>query len=308
MSTATVARRLAQHEQSAEVLSVAQWLRENRMWFAVILGLLAFLFAANFQKLWTDWAQDENYSHGFLVLPVFAWMLWQKREALARTTVKPTAWGLALAILGVLQLFAGRLGAEFFVAHTAFLVVLCGITLFLFGAEMLKKLSFAFFWLVFMIPLPAILLYAVTFPLQVLATQLASGLLDLLSVPNLREGNVLYLPNFTIGVVEACSGVRSLISLLCFATLLGHVLAMSVPLRWVLALSAVPVALGMNAIRVMGTGLLGNFWGEKWAEGFFHTFSGWLVFVGAVIVLFLWARLLSRMARWRSKRTGEAGA
>jgi exosortase len=306
LSTATVAKRLVQEEQPAEALNVAQWLRENATGFYVALALVALLFAPNLVKLWNDWRQDDNYSHGFLVLPVFAWMIWQSRKALAQTQVQPRGWGLAVVAIGVLQLFIGALGAEYFVSHSALLVVLCGMTLYLFGTEMLKKLSFAIAWLIFMIPLPSILLYAVTFPLQTLATQLSSGLLDLMGIPNLREGNVLFLPNFTVGVVEACSGIRSLISLLCFGTLLGHLLGMSATVRWLVAISAVPTALGMNAMRVAGTGLMGNFWGAKWAEGFFHTFSGWLLFIGAVAVLFAWAQLLNGVARkWvRRRREG----
>ena len=152
--------------------------------------------------------------------------------------------------------------------------------------------AFPIAWLLFMIPLPSIIFYSITFPLQLLASKLAVGILDLLRVPNVCEGNVIYLANFTAGVVEACSGIRSLVSMLAFAVLLGYLLNMSVRSRWILAFTSVPIALGMNAARIAGTGLAGNYLGARWAEGFFHTFSGWVLFLGSLGLMLGVVRLL----------------
>jgi exosortase len=246
-------------------------------------------------KLASDWWNDPNYSHGFLVPVAFFWMVWQKREELGNAPRVPQTWGLGVVILGLLQLIAGTWGAENFVAHSSMLVVLTGMTLFLFGVPVMRLILFPVAWLVFMIPLPSIIFYSVTFPLQLVASRLAGGILDLLRVPNVIEGNVIYLANFTAGVVEACSGIRSLISLLAFAVLAGHFLSMKTWARWALAISAIPIALGVNSMRVAITGLLGNYLGSEWAEGFFHTFSGWLLFVGALVAMFGVAQLLRRL-------------
>jgi exosortase len=250
------------------------------------------LYATNFEKLFSDWSVDENYSHGFFVPIAFFWMLWRQRHELESTKVSPRWWGILIVFMALLQLAAGTMGAENFVAHSSLLTLLCGITLFLFGIEMLRLVAFPIAWLLFMIPLPSIIFYSITFPLQLLASKLAVGILDLLRVPNVCEGNVIYLANFTAGVVEACSGIRSLVSMLAFAVLMGYLLNMSVRSRWILAITAVPIALGMNAARIAGTGLAGNYLGERWAEGFFHTFSGWVLFLGSLALMLGVVRLL----------------
>ncbi|HXN17170.1 MAG TPA: exosortase [Candidatus Binatus sp.] len=259
--------------------SASEWVRSHAWPLLIIVAAITLLYAKNFEKLFSDWSIDENYSHGFFVPLAFFWMLWRQRQELERTRVSPCSWGILIVLIALLQLAAGTWGAENFVAHSSLLVLLCGITLFLFGTEMLRLVAFPIAWLLFMIPLPSIIFYSITFPLQLLASKLAVGILDLLRVPNVCEGNVIYLANFTAGVAEACSGIRSLISMLAFAVLMGYLLDMSVRSRWILAITAVPIALGMNAARIAGTGLAGNYLGARWAEGFFHTFSGWLLFL-----------------------------
>lgn len=291
-ATAIEAVREAGAKPSA--LTVRDWAREHRLELLITAGLFLLLYGLNFVKLGSDWWNDPNYSHGFLVPVAFFWMVWQKRDELGNARRVPQTWGLGVIILGLLQLIAGTWGAENFVAHSSMLVVLIGMTLFLFGIPVLRSILFPIAWLIFMIPLPSIIFYSVTFPLQLVASRLAGGILDLLRVPNVIEGNVIYLANFTAGVVEACSGIRSLISLLAFAVLAGHFLSMKTWARWVLAISAIPIALGVNSMRVAITGLLGNYLGSEWAEGFFHTFSGWLLFVGALAAMFGVAQLLRR--------------
>jgi exosortase len=136
-----------------------------------------------------------------------------------------------------------------------------------------------------MIPLPAIIFYSIMFPMQLLASKLAVSVLDLLHVPSICEGNVIYMANFTAGVVEACSGIRSVISMLAFAVLMGYLLRMSLRSRWILAITAVPIALGMNALRIAATGLAGNYLGARWAEGVFHTLSGLVLFLGCLALM-----------------------
>lgn len=293
--SATAIEAVRQAGAKPSALIVRDWVREHRLGLLITAGLFLLLYGLNFVKLASDWWNDPNYSHGFLVPVAFFWMVWQKRDELGNALRVPQTWGLGVVILGLLQLIAGTWGAENFVAHSSMLVVLTGMTLFLFGVPVLRLILFPIAWLIFMIPLPSIIFYSVTFPLQLVASRLAGGILDLLRVPNVIEGNVIYLANFTAGVVEACSGIRSLISLLAFAVLAGHFLSMKTWGRWVLAISAIPIALGVNSMRVAITGLLGNYLGSEWAEGFFHTFSGWLLFVGALGAMFGVAQILRRL-------------
>jgi exosortase len=279
-------------ESTTTAVSAGEWVRSHRWPLLIVVATIGMLYATNFEKLFSDWSVDENYSHGFFVPIAFFWMLWRQRHELESTKVSPRWWGILIVFMALLQLAAGTMGAENFVAHSSLLTLLCGITLFLFGIEMLRQVAFPIAWLLFMIPLPSIIFYSITFPLQLLASKLAVGILDFLRVPNVSEGNVIYLANFTAGVVEACSGIRSLVSMLAFAVLMGYLLNMSVRSRWILAITAVPIALGMNAARIAGTGLAGNYLGARWAEGFFHTFSGWVLFLGSLALMLGVVRLL----------------
>jgi exosortase len=275
-------------------ITVSIWLRNN-LWQVVVPGaFVVFLYRHAFVKLVDDWINDPNYTHGFIVPLASIWIIWSMRETLAKTVVEPKSWGLLVIGFAVLQLLAGTLGAENFAAHSSLLVMLAGLTISIFGTSMLRHLLFPIAWLIFMIPLPAIIFYSITFPLQLLASRMASGLLDLLHITNLREGNVMYFSHYTIGVVEACSGIRSLITLLAFAVLLGYLRSMRPWARIVLAACTVPVALIFNAIRVASAGVLGNYLGERWAEGTFHTASGIALFLGGLSMIALISTILMR--------------
>jgi exosortase len=253
-----------------------------------------FLYRHAFVKLVDDWVNDPNYTHGFVVPLASIWIVWSMRRTLARTEVEPKTWGLLVIAFALLQLLAGTLGAENFVANSSLLVLLAGLTISIFGMCMLRHLLFPIAWLIFMIPLPAIIFYSITFPLQLLASRMASGLLDVLRITNLREGNVMYFSHYTIGVVEACSGIRSLITLLAFAVLLGYIRSMRIWAQIVLAACTVPVALIFNAVRVASAGVLGNYLGERWAEGTFHAATGIVLFLGGLSVIALISTVLIR--------------
>jgi exosortase len=297
MSITTVEVLRTSQAPTTRILKSGDWVRTHWLPLLVTAALFIMLYAINFIKLFEDWRSDENYSHGFIVPLVFGWMLWQRREQLANCKMSPCSWALAIIFFAVIQLVAGTLGAENFVAHSSMLVMLCGIALFLFGDEMLRLVAFPIAWLLFMIPLPSIIFYRATFPLQLLASKLAVGILDVLHVPSVCEGNVIYLAHFTAGVAEACSGIRSLMSIFAFAILMGYLLNMSVRSRFLLAVAAIPIALGMNAARIAGTGLVGNYLNADWAEGFFHTFSGFLLFVGCIGLMTVLVYVLRRFER-----------
>jgi len=241
-----------------------------------------------------QWASDDNYSHGFFVVPLAVFFAWERRKALLNAPLRPSVAGLFLLTLSLLTLLAGRLGAELFLTRVSLIGVLGGIVLFVWGRDHFRILLFPLAFLILMIPLPAIIFNQIAFPLQLLASRAGEAVLNVAGIPVLREGNVLQLPTRPLEVAEACSGIRSLVSLLTLAIVLGYFSERRTGRRVLIALSAVPIAILANAARVAGTGLASELISPAAAEGFFHTFSGWLMFVVAFAGLFAVQRIISR--------------
>ena len=253
------------------------------------------LFAPVIAKLVHDWATDENYSHGFLIVPLAIYFAWERRDQLAATQTRPLSIGLFLVIAGLATLVAGILGAELFLSRVAMLIVLAGATLFLFGRQHLKVLAFPLAFLLLMIPVPTIVFNQIAFPLQLFASRFGTAALEIFGVPVLREGNVIVLANTSLEVAEACSGIRSLVSLLTLAIVYGYFIDRRPWVRVLIALATIPIAVMANGLRVAGTGIAANYYGPEAAQGFFHTFSGWLVFVFAFGMLFALVTALKQL-------------
>jgi exosortase len=260
---------------------------------ALLLASFAFLYRHVIVKLVHDWATDENYSHGFLIVPIALYFVWERRGRLCAAVARPSGLGLLAVVLSVGVLAAGVLGSELFLTRVSMLGVLGGAVLFLYGWQHLAVLAFPLAFLLLMIPIPAIIFNQLAFPLQILASRFGESVLVLFQVPVLREGNVITLANTTLEVAEACSGIRSLISLLALAIVYGYFLDSRVWVRLALVLAAIPVAIVANGVRVAGTGMAAHYMGPAAAEGFFHTFSGWLVFVVAFLLLFAVHRVMA---------------
>lgn len=264
-------------------------------WPTITFGLLVFLYAPVLRGLALQWSTDPDYSYGFFI-PVFsAYTLWLNRRRLLSADIRPSNFGLPVMIAAICLLFLGSLGAELFTSRFSLLVLLSGLILFLAGWKVLRAVSFPLGFLIFMIPIPAILYNQITFPMQLLASRLATSWLELVQVPVLRNGNILVLSSYSLEVVEACSGIRSLMTLVSLAVAYGY---LAEPRRWVrctLALLMVPSAIVTNAIRVMVIGILAHTFGPATAEGFLHVFSGWLVFLSALFLLLLFHRILRRV-------------
>ncbi len=250
----------------------------------VVLGI-AVLYRQILADLAADWWNDPNSSHG-LVLPfVVAWLIWRRRAEISSAPSAPSNFGLLVIIGALAVLFAGELGAELFLTRISLLILLAGLVLFFFGWKHLRMVAFPAGLLLLAIPLPAIIFYQITFPLQVVASKLGSLLLESARVPTLREGNVIVLPNITLEVAEACSGIRSLFTLATLTIVYGYLLEDAIWLRLVLIAFTIPLALFCNGLRIMGTGILAQYVTPEAAEGFFHIFSGWFIFVVALITL-----------------------
>lgn len=259
----------------------------SRYLLAGLLGAaILLLYFPVLSQLVKQWYTDPNYSHGFLVLPFSAYLVWRDRERLRKVESRPSWAGLVLILFSLGLLFVGQIGADLFLSRISLIGVIAGSLLFLHGKPLLKATAFPIFFLALMVPLPTFLYNQVVFPLQLMASQLATSLLELINVvPVLREGNLLILPNYTLQVVEACSGIRSLTSLLALGLAYGYLVERSNAVRVFLVLAMVPVAIVSNAVRVMGTALLTNYFGVQMAEGFLHLFQGWVIFVVSMILL-----------------------
>lgn len=257
-------------------------------WFGL---LLLACYAPVLSALVRQWSNDADMSHGFFVPAISAWILWRRREELLAIKPRPNWWGLALVLYGALQLLIATLGVELFLARSAFVISLIGVVWLLGGTIMLRKTAFPLFLLIFMVPIPAVIYNRITFPLQLLASRLADGALTLLSIPVLREGNILELPNQRLSVAEACSGIRSLLSLTFLSLVYGYFFEKTAWIRITLFLSTIPIAIVANASRVTLTGILTQVKPEL-SEGFFHTASGWVIFMVALLILILLHRLI----------------
>jgi exosortase len=258
------------------------------LWQMVVLsGLLLWLYYPTLVHLVGQWWTDPNFSHGFFVPLFSAFVVWQERSRLAHLSPQPSWWGLLFLGFGLCVLIVGQLGAELFLSRLSLLIVLAGLIVLFLGWIFFRVLLFPWAFLLLMIPIPAIIFNQVAFPLQLLASKVASTTLPWMGVPVLREGNVVNLPAIQLEVAEACSGIRSLMSLTTLAVIYGYLMERKVGPRVLLALASVPIAVIANSLRVVGTGLLVQYWDPDKAQGFFHEFQGWLMFVASLAMLFL---------------------
>jgi exosortase len=263
----------------------------------VITGLVAALYGPLLTQMVVQWWRDPDYSHGFVVPLFVGYVVYQRRHELRQVPLEPSNLGFPVMLGAIVLFLAGTLGAELFVSRSSLLFLLGGMILFFAGWKMLRAVAFPLVFLVLMIPLPALIYNQVTFPLQLLASRLASNSLELFGVPVLREGNVLVLPNYSLEVVEACSGIRSLMSLIALAVAYGYFVEQRLWARISLVVLMLPIAVASNALRVVGAGVVTYFWGPQYAEGFFHFFQGWLIFVSAVACMLFVHWLLSHVTR-----------
>ena len=261
-------------------------------WQAAALGLLvAWIYFPVLTKLSYQWWHDPNFSHGFFV-PAFAlFVLWEQRSRLAVIPRQPSWSGLAILVLALLLLLVGVLGAELFLSRVSLLLVISGLVILFLGWPHQRAILFPWAFLLLMIPIPSIIFNQITFPLQLLASKVAAQVLPWMGVPVFREGNVIQLPAMALEVAEACSGIRSLLSLTTLAIIYGYVAERRTSVRVALALASIPIAVAANSLRIVGTGLLVQYWDPDKAEGFFHSFSGWLIFVVSLAMLFLLHRM-----------------
>jgi len=292
----------------------------KRLWQGIAISFaIVFAYATVLVKLVRDWWTDENYSHGLLIPFIIGYILWTQREKLARVPVKSSTFlGGTAVILGLLGLWAGVAGAELYTQRLSLLVLLVGTVIYFWGVSLLRFLLVPFGLLFLALPIPAIVFNKIAFPLQLFASRCAVWSMSLLGIPVLRQGNIIELKplnSFTtkkLEVVEACSGIRSLMTLITLAVVFAYFTytpsdrppGSNKRFGWlksygfwrsaIIVISAVPIAILTNAFRVSGTGVLAHYYGTEVADGFFHSFSGWAIYIVAFILLFGIGMILDR--------------
>ncbi len=264
-----------------------------------LAALLVFFFALTLlyfpvlKGLVYDWWHDPNYSHGFL-LPLFSgYLIWVKKEELSALPFRGSWWGILVVAAGLFLLLLGWVAGEQFTQRFSFLVVLYGGLIFLLGWPIARRLFFPVWLLTLAIPIPYVIYNSLTFPLKLFASKVATSLLQLIGLSVYRDGNIIILPNMVLEVVDACSGIRSLISLLAISAILAYFTRSNL-WKAVLILASIPVAIGVNVLRVFITGILSYHMGPRAAEGFFHTFSGFLVFGLSLFLIFVIHRMVAK--------------
>lgn len=261
--------------------------------------LLATLILSNlgvFRELIHDWAHDDNYSHGFLIIPIAVWLFYRKKNELAFPST-PCRMGIVVVLAGCLALLFGIAAREYFTTRAAVVLIVAGLGLYYLGYQNFRKVWFSFFFLLFMIPIPAVVYYQATLPMQMLATKVTVWLLQFIGVACAQKGNIIELPGYSLEVVEACSGLRSLVTLMALAALYAYLYLDRMVRPLILFFASIPIAIITNIVRVFVTAIGAYAISPAMAENFLHEISGMLVFVTALICTVILGALL----KWRRK-------
>lgn len=258
----------------------------------LVFAALAGLYLPVLISLAKDWSANDNYSHGFFIPLISGYMVYSMKEKLRYLTIQPVNWGLLFMIAGLGQLYIARVGSEYFLQRTSLILVLIGMSFFLWGSAPTRKLMLPFCYLVFMIPIPAIIWNKIAFPMQLFSSVITAEVVRFIGIPIFREGNVLHLAQTTLEVVDACSGLRSLTTMFALAAALAWFTNFTQWKKWLLFLMAAPVAIFANTVRLTATAVLADVYGEQAAQGFLHEFSGIFTFIFGLSLLILINKIL----------------
>jgi exosortase len=266
----------------------------NFLFYGIVLVSFVMAYLPVWRGLIGAWSRSEEYSHGFFIVPVSLYVAWRKREVLEAMPLRPKNWGLVLALISLGLYLLSYVAEIRTVESVSMITVLIGSILYLFGQNHAKALAVPLFLLLFMIPVPAQIYAEATIPLQFLVSKVSVWTVVHLGLPIYREGNVIHLPGLTLEVVQACSGLRSMVSLLVLAAVFGYLTIKSNVLRAVLFASAIPISIVVNILRVMVLALAWNWLDSDLTKGTGHTLSGILVFVLALLLMLLVREILAR--------------
>lgn len=258
-------------------------------WFGV---LLIGLFAETVYGMVSEWFNNEEMGHGLFAPVIAGYVIWQERERILKVPLNPSWFGLVFVVLGFCSMIVGIRGADFFIARMGLIISLIGMIWTLAGTNLLKAIWFPLFVLLFMIRIPTFIYTQITFPLQLLASSVAEHLLTLIGIPVYRDGNILELPSQRLSVVEACSGIRSLMSLSLLSLAYGYAFDSKPWMRWALFALAAPIAIAVNALRVTISGIMSEI-DKDFAGGVYHSAEGFVMWAMAVSLLLLTHKLIN---------------
>lgn len=279
------------------VASFQHDLSQYRWHWLVLVVLLGITYRNVIPAMVADWSHDPNYSHGFLVPFISGYFVWQCWPQLKALPVRPSMMGLVGVMAGLSLLIVGYAGTEYYSMRVSLVVVMAGTILFWYGWAVFRLLALPLAFLLFMVPLPYIVYDAIAFPLKLMVAKFSVISLKGMGIVVLREGNIIRFPQTVLEVADACSGLRSLMSLLALSVAYAFMTQKSAIKRTIIILAAVPIAIATNMFRVIATGVLAQYYGAAAAEGFFHEFAGLAVFALAMVLLFALGMLLRRWGR-----------
>jgi exosortase len=274
-----------------------------------LCALLVWLYASTLAGLGSEWMSSPDASYGAILAVIACATLWTRRRVIAEAAARDSSGflpGVALLACALAAFLVGRFGADVFVTRVSFVLVLSGLVWTVAGTATARVSAAPLVLLLIAIPLPALIVNAITLPMQLVASRMAEWLLNAAQIPVFRDGNVLELQSTSLEVAEACSGLRSLISLTAIGCLVAWANERTWPRRLAIIAMAVPIALALNAVRIAATGAACEVWGPRAATGGWHTFTGWLTFVVAVTVLVKLQPLISGSARPQRMPLAEA--
>lgn len=256
---------------------------------AMVATLIVVLYGNVLVDMAYDWWYEPAWSQGMLLPPLALYIAWIQRNRILRCAPAQDWRGVWMTVFACLLYVFGRLASEFFLTRISFVFLTAGLVWTFWGRRRLRVLALPLLLLASMVPLPVMLYNALAGPLQLLASDCATQIAQMLGISVFRDGNIIQLANVTLGVAEACSGLSALSALVVGSLLLGYLLCTSWVARIALVAASVPLAVFVNVIRVAGTAILADI-NREFALGFYHAFAGWLVFVAGFGLLYLTAR------------------
>ncbi|MCX6825861.1 MAG: exosortase/archaeosortase family protein [candidate division Zixibacteria bacterium] len=269
----------------------------NKSLIYLIAFLLFVIYLPALYDLVIDWSIDGNYSHGFLVPLISGYLLWKKRHELRQLEISPSKWGLVIIAAGMLLFILGNVASEYFTVRLSLVVTIFGLVFYLFGKPVLRRTWFELFFLIFMIPIPYVIYFSATFPMQLWASKITTAMLNLIGMSVIRQGNIIHLPNHSLEVAEACSGMRSLVSLLALGAIYAYLTQKRFSAKLILFLSTIPIAILGNIFRVFLTALLVYTVEANVTSEPLHSVMGATVFVVAFICLFIFGAILRKIIK-----------